>query len=57
MWTVLLIKFIPPGSCGYAVNRNEQEIKEAIENFVMALNRTKVGFFFFFSILIFIKRG
>ncbi|KAL5272473.1 hypothetical protein ACHWQZ_G000620 [Mnemiopsis leidyi] len=30
------------GSCGYTVSRNEAEIKEALENFVMALNRTKV---------------
>ena len=31
-----------PGSCGYSIERNEHEIKEALENFAVALNNTKV---------------
>ena len=36
-----------PGSSGYSVGRNEGEIKEALENFVDALNKKKVTLFLF----------
>ena len=33
---------VSSGSCGYSIERNEAEIKEALESFAVALNRTKV---------------